>query len=154
MADELAFSSTFTVPLNYSEFNEPGGEAFYHVRPRRLNALIKQVFEPKDGSARTNVQDVAHDCTVHDVRGHERGPQLDVHGFQFVDIPPSAEQAWASEASVAEGPYYGEVLALLRQHMQFDRCELFDNTVRRQVGVEAPGNRQPVSQVRCLPCAR
>ena len=154
MADELAFSSTFTVPLNYSEFNEPGGEAFYHVRPRRLNALIKQVFEPKDGSARTNVQDVAHDCTVHDVRGHERGPQLDVHGFQFVDIPPSAEQTWASEASVAEGPYYGEVLALLRQHMQFDRCELFDNTVRRQVGVEAPGNRQPVSQGRCLPCAR
>ena len=88
------------------------------------------------------------------MRGHERGPQLDVHGFAFVDIPPSAEEAWESEATVASGPYYAEVLKLLREHLTFDRCELFDNTVRRQVGVEAPGNRQPVSQVRCLPCAR
>ena len=31
---DLAFSSTFNVDLNYSAFDEPGVEAYYHVCPR------------------------------------------------------------------------------------------------------------------------
>jgi hypothetical protein len=140
------------VSLNYTSPPTGTQAGYYFVYPNHAE---------KEGRPQTNIDQRGHDCTIHDLRGRERVPDLDVHGFQIVDAGQSAELKFEDDEKVKLGPYTSEIeqcvgiAALLLEPTQHTnrlvlkntdakRVVLFDFTIRRQGGEEGPLKRQPV----------
>lgn len=132
--------------------------AIDHAVPRgTVTAQLSFYQPPADGSAPyNNVDGVARGLpdrnygdnwqpvTIQDARGREDAFSLDHDAFQIVrHVQPSAETAFAEDASI-QAKYYPEVEKLLLDTIPgANRVFLFDHTVRR---ADPSASRKPVTR--------
>ncbi|ATY64553.1 methyltransferase [Cordyceps militaris] len=123
-----------------------------YYQPPADNSLPYNNIDPAPPLPERNYSDVVQATTIHDIRGREADFSLDRDAFQVIqDVPPSAETAFASDASIA-AHYYPEVeQLLLAQIPGAQRVFLFDHTIRRSA---AGTSRGPVNRVHIDQTAR
>lgn len=123
----------------------------YYQPPADDSAPYNNI-DPKPPLPDRNYSDVVQPTTIHDIRGREADFSLDRDAFQVVqDVPPSAETAFADDASIAAN-YYPEVEQLLLSHIPgAHKVFIFDHTIRRS---DPGASRGPVNRVHIDQTAR
>ncbi|KAI1398079.1 hypothetical protein F4819DRAFT_469891 [Hypoxylon fuscum] len=111
---------------------------FSHPPPPGVTA-VNYVDQPPAGEPQRNIEVDARSVAVADVRGREAEFDLDRDAFAVVTgAAPSAETAFADDASIA-AHYYPEVERLLLDRIPGSaRVFIFDHTIRRA----GPGARR------------
>lgn len=92
-------------------------------------APFQYVFDPPEGTEKTNIGSDPHPATVHDARGRESEFTLDNAGFQFIKHV-SSEKEFLDDEKIAD-VYYKEVEDLLKKQLGAKRVFIFDHTIRR-----------------------
>ncbi|PCH36584.1 hypothetical protein WOLCODRAFT_140509 [Wolfiporia cocos MD-104 SS10] len=118
-----------------------------YYAPAGDQAPYQYVYEPPEGTPRTNIGTDPHPVVVHDARGREQEFSLDKTGFQFVKHV-SQEKEFDDEERI-KTVYYKEVEELLKNTVGAKRVYIFDHTIRRKVeaGEDSPEFRGPVERV-------
>ncbi len=91
-------------------------------------APFQYVFDPPEGTEKTNIGSDPHPATVHDARGRESEFTLDNAGFQFIKHV-SSEKEFLDDEKIAD-VYYKEVDDLLKKQLGAKRVFIFDHTIR------------------------
>eukprot|EP01117_Protostelium_nocturnum_P000179 TRINITY_DN10251_c0_g1_i1.p1 TRINITY_DN10251_c0_g1~~TRINITY_DN10251_c0_g1_i1.p1 ORF type:complete len:291 (-),score=72.42 TRINITY_DN10251_c0_g1_i1:18-890(-) len=109
------------------------------------------VNDPQPGQKGNNFGDEWKEVKIHDLRGHENEPQIDVNGFQILSNVPSSEKEFVNEEAI-KTKYYAEIEELLKKVTGGNRVFVFDHTIRRRTAnsLDARGTestRQPVHRV-------
>ena len=118
---------------------------FKYIDPTSYTNSTEPFIKPwakVDGPGKS-FKEVAHNCSVTNIRGHESDFNIDTSGFA-VYKSPAREKSFTDDSAVRNG-YYPEVEQLLRSKLPgVKKVVIFDHTIRRRLKASP---RQPVQQV-------
>lgn len=133
----MTASNAVTTSLIYSLRPSDGARAFVTIN-----------VNPETGERGTNVEKVAHDVKVEDVRGKEHLYTLDSGGFQFCTHPTNCSDLRDNKR--IEEEYYPECVEFIKKLTGAPRVVVFDHTRRLHNPDDidsSPDRRQPVTAV-------